>query len=248
MLAGLSLQTIALLLLAGVALDWLLGEARRWHPLVGFGRLAGMLERWCNRRRHVHGVGAWAFAVLPPVAIAYWISATPLPVFNTMQNEWLGVAIHAGLLYFCIGLRSLRDHALPIQQALEQGDLAQAREQALANGITDLTLVLPKEGAEMWVDLMAIPVDAPHPDNAHAFINYLLQPAVIARISNTVSYPNAVPASLPLIDDAVKQDPVLFPSKDAQANLYTMPVLTDAVAGISERIWVNVRKGKTGQD
>ena len=128
------------------------------------------------------------------------------------------------------------------------GDLAQAREQALANGITDLTLVLPKEGAEMWVDLMAIPVDAPHPDNAHAFINYLLQPAVIARISNTVSYPNAVPASLPLIDDAVKQDPVLFPSKDAQANLYTMPVLTDAVAGISERIWVNVRKGKTGQD
>jgi len=96
----------------------------------------------------------------------------------------------------------------------------------------------------MWVDLMAIPVDAPHPDNAHVFINFLLQPAVMARISNAVSYPNAVPASLPLIDEAVKQDPVLFPGKEAQANLYTLPVLTDAVAGISERIWASVRKGK----
>ena len=128
------------------------------------------------------------------------------------------------------------------------GDLAQARDQAAANGIGDLTLVLPKEGAEMWVDLMAIPVDAPHPSNAHAFINYLLQPAVMARISNAVSYPNAVPASLPLIDEAVKQDPVLFPSKEAQANLYTLPVLTDAVAGISERIWASVRKGKAAEN
>ena len=127
------------------------------------------------------------------------------------------------------------------------GDLAQAREQALANGITDLKLVLPTEGAEMWVDLMAIPTDAPHPNNAHVFINFLLQPAVMARISNTVSYPNAVPASLPLIDEAVKQDPVLFPSKTVQASLYTMPVLTDAVAGISERIWASIRKGKAAE-
>lgn len=124
------------------------------------------------------------------------------------------------------------------------GDLAQARAQASENGITDLTLVLPKEGAELWVDLLAIPVDAPHPASAHAFINFLLQPAVMARISNTVSYPNAVPASLPLIDEAVRNDPVLFPSQQAQENLYTLPVLTDAVAGISERIWKSTRKTK----
>lgn len=117
------------------------------------------------------------------------------------------------------------------------GDLAQAREQAAANGITDLTLVLPKEGAELWVDLLAIPVDAPHPSSAHAFINFLLQPEIMAKISNAVSYPNAVPASLPLIDEAVRTDPVLFPSAEAQAKLYTLPVLTDAVAGIAERIW-----------
>ncbi|NQD38993.1 extracellular solute-binding protein [Permianibacter sp. IMCC34836] len=125
------------------------------------------------------------------------------------------------------------------------GDLAQARDQAAANGITDLTLVLPKEGADLWVDLLAIPIDAPHPQSAHAFINFLLQPAVMARISNAVSYPNAVTASLPLIDEAVRTDPVLFPSPEAQAKLYTLPVLTDAVAGISERIWKTTQKGKS---
>ena len=122
------------------------------------------------------------------------------------------------------------------------GDLAQARAQASATGITDLTLVLPREGAELWVDLLAIPVDAPHPQSAHAFINYLLQPAVMARISNAVSYPNGVPAALPLIEESIRQDTVLFPSAEAQAKLYTLPVLTDAVVGIAERVWRVTRK------
>ncbi len=117
------------------------------------------------------------------------------------------------------------------------GDLAQAREQAVANGITDLTLVTPREGAQLWVDLLAIPIDAPNPRAAHALINYLLQPAVMAQISNAVHYPNAVPASWPAIDPALRDDTVLFPPADVQATLYTMPVLTDAVQGIAERIW-----------
>ncbi|MDP3672193.1 MAG: adenosylcobinamide-phosphate synthase CbiB [Telluria sp.] len=116
MLTGLTLPAMALLLTAGVALDLLLGEARRWHPLVGFGRLADALERRLNRgrARRWRGAFAWTLAVLPVLALSAWLSAGAL-------------LPHAALLYFCLGLRSLREHNLPIACALGQGDLAQAR-------------------------------------------------------------------------------------------------------------------------
>lgn len=119
MLIGLSVPTLALLVLTGVALDLLLGELRYWHPLVGFGRWANFIERGFNRSRLPFGLGAlaWMLAVLPLAALAYWTSG----------DGSAGLAMHAVLLYFCIGLRSLRDHNLPIAQALAQGDLAHAR-------------------------------------------------------------------------------------------------------------------------
>jgi adenosylcobinamide-phosphate synthase len=117
MLSGLSLAQVALLLAGGVLLDLLLGEARRWHPLVGFGTLAQRIERALNRGqgRFVRGVLAWMLAVLPLAAL------------GALLCHGAGLAAHAALLYFCIGFRSLRDHNLPIAQALESGDLAQAR-------------------------------------------------------------------------------------------------------------------------
>ncbi|MDN4056543.1 adenosylcobinamide-phosphate synthase CbiB [Massilia sp. YIM B02763] len=120
MLSGLPPLTLALLLAAGVALDLLLGEARRWHPLVGFGNLAHRLERRLNRgtMRIGRGLLAWTLAVLPLSALAWYACALP---------GGAGLALHALLLYFCIGLRSLRDHTLPIHAALADGDLARAR-------------------------------------------------------------------------------------------------------------------------
>ena len=120
MLSGLAPLTLALLLAAGIALDLLLGETRRWHPLVGFGRLANWLERRLNlKSRHiVHGALAWMLAVLPLSAGAAWLCGLP---------DATGLAFHAVLLYLCLGLRSLRDHTLPIHEALAGGDLAQAR-------------------------------------------------------------------------------------------------------------------------
>jgi adenosylcobinamide-phosphate synthase len=116
-LTGLAPLALALLLAAGVALDLLLGEARRWHPLVGFGNLATMLERRLNRgqARIARGLLAWMLAVLPPAALAWAVCATCGPV------------AHALLLYVGLGLRSLRDHTLPIHAALRDGDLARAR-------------------------------------------------------------------------------------------------------------------------
>lgn len=116
MLSGLDALEIALLMAAGVLLDALLGEVRRWHPLVGFGRLASFIEKALNRQGgYAHGVLGWLLAVAPLTLAAFLLAA------------YGGDAVHALLLYFCIGLRSLRDHNVPIADALARGDLAQAR-------------------------------------------------------------------------------------------------------------------------
>ena len=108
---------MALLLAGGVLLDLLLGEVRRWHPLVGFGNWASAIERYSNhgRLRFWRGIAAWMLAVLPLVCATAWICGLA------------GFIAHALMLYFCIGLRSLRDHNLPIAKALLAGDLAHAR-------------------------------------------------------------------------------------------------------------------------
>lgn len=127
MLLGLDWTWFAAALLGGMLLDAALGEVSRFHPLVGFGRLASALERRLNRAgragpaaQFTRGLLAWSLAVLPGVALAAWLCALPMPAP-------LQAALHALLLYFCLGLRSLRDHMLPIGQALLAGDLPQAR-------------------------------------------------------------------------------------------------------------------------
>ena len=117
MITGLTLPEIALLLVSGVLLDYALGEARRWHPLVGFGRFASYLERHLNKdgMRLARGVAGWTVAV------------APLAVAGAAAAWYGGLAVHAVLLYFCLGLRSLRDHNVPIARALASGDLPGAR-------------------------------------------------------------------------------------------------------------------------
>lgn len=118
MLIGLSMLEAALLLCAGVVLDLLLGEARRWHPLVGFGKLAARIEGFLNRGRGrlLRGALAWMLAVLP------------LTLLGAAAAYFSGYVTHVLLLYFALGLRSLREHNLPIAAALDAGDLARARE------------------------------------------------------------------------------------------------------------------------
>ncbi|MFZ6648331.1 adenosylcobinamide-phosphate synthase CbiB [Undibacterium sp. TJN25] len=109
---------------AGVALDLALGETRRWHPLVGFGTLAGLVEKKLNSvaANRYTGLLAWSLVVLPIVVLCQFI------LFKAAAfNPWLGAALHAVLLYFCLGLRSLHEHTAPIQAALQGGDLHEAR-------------------------------------------------------------------------------------------------------------------------
>lgn len=135
---GWTLVTLAAL--AGVLLDRLFGEVPRWHPLVGFGRLAKAIERWMNRApaavswSRLVGVVAWAIAVLPPVLLAGWLVGGARDV-----SPWLVAALDAVALYFAIGARSLHEHIAPIALALRDADVPRAR--ALASRIVsrDLT-------------------------------------------------------------------------------------------------------------
>ena len=105
---------------AGVALDRLLGETRRWHPLVGFGRLANAIERSLNRGsgRRARGVLAWVLAVLPWTVLACWSKRGDLP-------GWL---IEVALLYLALGGRSLAEHAERVAADLRNNNLPAARE------------------------------------------------------------------------------------------------------------------------
>jgi len=108
-----------LLMALAVLLDLLLGEPRRAHPLVAFGRMADGLERWMNRgeRRQLRGLLAWLLAVVPLTLLAWALASLP-------QIGWL---LSVLLLYLAIGLRSLGEHAQPVALALRAGDLSQAR-------------------------------------------------------------------------------------------------------------------------
>ncbi len=124
------------------------------------------------------------------------------------------------------------------------GDILQARTRAeeAKKGVR-VQYLLPKEGAQQWFDVMAIPADAPHVNNAHAFINYILQPKVIAKITNAVQYPNAVPASLQFIDKEAMADRDVFPPASALGRLYTVEPFKQAEQRLLTRAWTRVKGG-----
>ena len=108
--------------LAGVVLDRLFGEVRRWHPLVGFGKFADAVELILNRGplalRRVSGLLAWSIAVLPWVALAVWVG----------RDDFLGWLLDTVLLYVALGGRSLAEHAERVAKDLAVGDLPAARQ------------------------------------------------------------------------------------------------------------------------
>ncbi len=109
----------ALLMLCAVLLDRILGEPRRFHPLVGFGNYAAWLERRLNivGASKLRGVLAWLIAIIPFLAIIIFLWQQPV------LRPWLGVLV----LYFALGMQSLREHASHIQTALDADDLTTAR-------------------------------------------------------------------------------------------------------------------------
>jgi putrescine transport system substrate-binding protein len=125
------------------------------------------------------------------------------------------------------------------------GDVLQAKARAeeAANGV-EIDYNIPKEGAVMFFDQMAIPKDAKHPKNAHLFINYLLRPEIAARNSNYIVFANANKAATPMVDAEVTGNPNVYPPADLMAKLVPDMPESAEFSRLLNRSWTTVKTGK----
>ena len=125
------------------------------------------------------------------------------------------------------------------------GDVLQARDRAAEAGKpVDIRFSIPKEGALMWFDTLAIPADAKHPGNAHLFIDYLLRPDVAARNSNFVNYANANAASTPQVNEELRNDPGIYPDAATKARLQPNLAKSAEYSRQLNRAWTRFTTGK----
>ena len=124
------------------------------------------------------------------------------------------------------------------------GDVIQARNRAReAGNAVEIAFRVPREGSQMAIDMLAIPKDAPHPDNAHRFIDYILRPDVIARITETVSYPNPNLTATALIDPEIRDDPGIYPPPEIMRRLYLDGPAPRAYERLRTRVWNRIKTG-----
>jgi len=124
------------------------------------------------------------------------------------------------------------------------GDYAQAMQRAIDVGAdVRLAYSIPKEGSVVWFDGMFIPADAPHPENAHLFINYLLRPEVIAEISQYVYYANANRAALALMPAEVVGNPAVYPPAGQRETMATGYIFEPKLERRRTRAWSRIKTG-----
>ena len=125
------------------------------------------------------------------------------------------------------------------------GDIKQAQKRAAEakNGV-EIAYAIPKEGAQLWFDNLAIPKDAKNVASAHAFINYLQRPEVAAKNSNLISYANGNLASQKLVDKEILEDPTIYPDEATMGRLYTIKVYDAATQRLMNRLWTRIKTGR----
>ena len=125
------------------------------------------------------------------------------------------------------------------------GDILQARDRAeeADNGVT-VVYSLPKEGAQMWFDQMAIPADAANVEQAHAFLNFMMEPEVIAKASNYANYASGNLASLEFVDEGIKGDGAIYPDEETLGKLYVKDSYTGATQRAVTRAWTRIVTGR----
>ncbi|WP_460119891.1 polyamine ABC transporter substrate-binding protein [Pseudomonas sp. S2_C03] len=125
------------------------------------------------------------------------------------------------------------------------GDIFQAKNRAAeAKKGVDIAYSIPKEGGALWFDMLAIPKDSANVKQAHAFINYLLKPEVIAQVSDYVGYANPNPASDKLMDQEIRNDESVYPPKEVLDKTYVSIELPPNIQRLMTRSWTKVKSGK----
>ena len=124
------------------------------------------------------------------------------------------------------------------------GDVLQARDRA-AEADNDVTIEyhIPVEGAQMWFDQMAIPADAPNPEGAHAFLNFIMDAENMAQASNYVYYANGNEASKEFLNEDVIGDPAIYPDEETLENTYTFTPYDPQVQRMVTRMWTRIKSG-----
>lgn len=125
------------------------------------------------------------------------------------------------------------------------GDVMQAANRAkeAKNGV-NIAYSIPKEGALAFFDVLALPADAKNTDEAYQFINYLLDPTVIAQVSNHIFYANGNKTATPLVNEAVRNNPGIYPTPEVRAKLFSLKVQSPQIDRVITRAWTKVKTGK----
>jgi putrescine transport system substrate-binding protein len=131
----------------------------------------------------------------------------------------------------CVAMSWSGDYQTAMQRAREVGSDVR------------LAYTVPKEGSALWFDGIFIPADAPHPGNAHRFIDYLMRPEVIARISNFTFYANANTEALPLLSADLRNDPSVLPALGDRSRLSVLRIFGPKEERLRTRVWARVKSG-----
>ncbi|MEN3929500.1 polyamine ABC transporter substrate-binding protein [Microvirga sp. W0021] len=125
------------------------------------------------------------------------------------------------------------------------GDILQAKTRAeeAGKGI-EIDYFIPKEGALMWFDVLAVPADAPHPDEAHEFINYLMRPDVAAANSDFLSYASGNLPAKELIKPEIRNDAGVYPDEETFKRLFTNTTYGEKTQRLVTRLWTRIKSGR----
>lgn len=125
------------------------------------------------------------------------------------------------------------------------GDMLQAQDIARDNGTgAAIRFVLPDEGVLMWVDVLVIPAGAAHPGLAHQFIDYLLEPQVIAEVTNATRFANANVGAERFIEASIRSNPAIYLTEEARRRMQLLPSESHDYARARSRMWTRVVSGR----
>jgi putrescine transport system substrate-binding protein len=125
------------------------------------------------------------------------------------------------------------------------GDILQARDRAdEAKKGVEVGYFIPKEGSQVWFDVFTIPADAPNPEAAYKFLDFMLRPEIIARASNSTNYANANQAATALVNADVRDDPNVYPTPDVFQRLFVTTTKDQALVKVVNREWTKVTTGQ----
>lgn len=125
------------------------------------------------------------------------------------------------------------------------GDYAVAAARAEEAGLkVELAYTVPKEGSNIWFDAMLIPKDAPHVDNAHKFLNYMMRPEVIAACTNYTYYANGNLAAREFVNKDILDDTAIYPDEETQKRMFPSVVRDENLQRVITREWTRIKTGQ----